>query len=183
MRGWYRDAADNPPPPPPLCVYPWKPLQWSVQISTPTSRRWGDLFPLMCPPSLLIIKSQGKEDISEEVLQLRLHRSGGPSVIRAKHLRLGLCAAKREEHPNLGKWEKGFTIIQAAFRRGELMVTCASPTVLIIPKGGGTNFRVIGLVEVLWKAISGIINYRVSSSSHFYDDIYGFCAVIGMGTA
>ena len=49
--------------------------------------------------------------------------------------------------------------------------------------GGGTDFIGIGLVEVLWKAVSGIINFRISSSIQFRDALYGFCAGIGMGTA
>ena len=49
---------------------------------------------------------------------------------------------------------------------------------VMIPKGGGTNFQVIGLVGVLWKAISGIINFRLSSSIHFYEVFCGFFAGI-----
>ena len=54
---------------------------------------------------------------------------------------------------------------------------------VIIPKGGGTDFRGIGLVEVLWKAISGIIYCQISSSIQFHDALHGFCAGRGTGTA
>ena len=47
----------------------------------------------------------------------------------------------------------------------------------------GTNFRVIGLVEILWKAISGIINRRLLSSVQFHNPLRGFRAWRGMGTA
>ena len=57
---------------------------------------------------------------------------------------------------------------------------CVWQTVVMIPKGGGNDFRGIVLVEVLWKAISGIINQRISSSIQFHDDLHGFCA--GRGT-
>ena len=50
----------------------------------------------------------------------------------------------------------------------------------MIPKGGGNNFRGIGLVEVLWKAISGIINHRILPSIQFHDALHGFFA--GRGT-
>ena len=53
----------------------------------------------------------------------------------------------------------------------------------MIPKGGGTDFLRIGLVEVLWKAISGIINRQLLSSIQFHDALRGFCAGKGMGTA
>ena len=51
------------------------------------------------------------------------------------------------------------------------------------PKGGGNDFRGIGLMEVLWKAISGIINRRLSSSIQFHDALHGFCAGRVTGTA
>ena len=69
--------------------------------------------------------------------------------MRAKHLRLWLCVAKQEEHPDPGNWEKVVVIIHAAFRGGELAAPYACQTELIIPKGGGTDFREIRLVEVL----------------------------------
>ena len=48
---------------------------------------------------------------------------------------------------------------------------------------GGTYFRGIGLVKVLWKAIYGIINLRISSSIEFHDDLHKFCARRGTYTA
>ena len=54
--------------------------------------------------------------------------------------------------------------------------------VVMIPKGGGTDFRGIGLVKVLWKAIYGIINRLISSSIQFHDALHGFQVVIGKGT-
>ena len=38
-------------------------------------------------------------------------------------------------------------------------------------------------MEVLWKAISEIINRRISYSIQFHDALYGFCAGRGTGTA
>ena len=55
--------------------------------------------------------------------------------------------------------------------------------VVMIPKRVGTNFRGIGLVEVLWKAISGIINRRILSSIQFHNALYGFLVGRGTGTA
>ena len=55
--------------------------------------------------------------------------------------------------------------------------------VVMISKGGGTDFRRIFLVEVLWKAISGIINFRILSSIQFYDALHGFHLGRVTGTA
>ena len=53
----------------------------------------------------------------------------------------------------------------------------------MIPKGGGINFRGVGLVEVLRKEISGITNFRLLSSIQFHDTLHGFCAGRGSRTA
>ena len=52
----------------------------------------------------------------------------------------------------------------------------------MIPKLVGTDFRGIGMVEVLWKAIYGIINFWISSSIQFHDSLHGFCAGRGIVT-
>ena len=53
----------------------------------------------------------------------------------------------------------------------------------MIPKGGGTDFRGIGLVEVLWKEISSIINIQISSSIQFHDALHGFLMGIVTGNS
>ena len=54
--------------------------------------------------------------------------------------------------------------------------------VVMVRKWVGTNFQGFGLVEVLCKAISVIINCRLSSSIQFHDVLCGFCARRGTGT-
>ena len=56
------------------------------------------------------------------------------------------------------------------------MAPCACQTVWMIPNGGVTDFLGIGLVEVLWKAISGIINIRLLYSIQLHDVLHDFCA-------
>ena len=53
----------------------------------------------------------------------------------------------------------------------------------MIPKGGGTDFRGIGMVEVLWKAISVIINCQILSSIQYHDALHFFSAGTGTGSA
>ena len=116
------------------------------------------------------------------VLRLRLHCPVGPSGMRAEHLKMRFRAATRTEDPDPGNWENVVSVIQAYFRGVELTVLCEWYTVVVIPKGKGTNFRGIGLVEVLWKSISGIINFRILSSIQFHDAVHGFHAGRGTGT-
>ena len=178
MQGWYRYAADRPP----LEHMSLETLLTEREelynhIPTP-----GRLITIKVAPFFIDNNILVEEDVSKTVMWLRLHRAGGPSVMRDKHLRLWICAAKWKEHLNQGNWEKVVAIIQAGFRGGELAAPCTLQMVVMIPKGGGTDFRGIGLVKVLWKAIYGIINRLISSSIQFHDALHGFQVVIGKGT-
>ena len=64
----------------------------------------------------------------------------------------------------------------------QLAEDCTYQIIMIIPKGCG-DFRGIGLVEVLWKTVLGIINFRIASSIALNQIIHGLRAVWGMGTA
>ena len=124
----------------------------------------------------------GEEEISKAVLWLQLHRARGPYGMRAEYLRMWLCTEMQEEDPDLGNWENVASIIQEDFRGVELLAACGWKIVVMISKGVCTNFRVIGLAEVLWKAISGFINLQISSSIQFHDALHGFHVGRGTGT-
>ena len=172
MGGWYRDLANRPPPP--ACV----------SLETLTAER-VELCAHVPPAGLPIPKEvasfpvddniPGQEEIAKAVLQLRLHRAGGPSTMRAEHLRMWIYTATREEDFDPINRENVATIINAALRGVEHVTSCACQTVVVIPKGGGTDFRGIGRVEVLWKAITGIINRRILSYIQFHDTIHLLC--------
>ena len=51
--------------------------------------------------------------------------------------------------------------------------------VVLIPKGGG-NYRVIGLVEVVWKAVAVVLNCHFTASITYHDSFCGFR--VGRGT-
>ena len=51
------------------------------------------------------------------------------------------------------------------------------------PQGGGTYLQGIGLVEILLKAITGIINRQLLSSISFNDFMHSFCVVRGVGNS
>ena len=111
-----------------------------------------------------------EDEIAEAVTKLRRDRSGGPSRIRAEHLKGWLAAAKRgglaeekgeekteaeEEGEEL--WGKVVEMTQTAFREGKLAEESTLQTVVLIPKGKG-EFRGIGLVEVTWKVVAVILH-------------------------
>ena len=54
---------------------------------------------------------------------------------------------------------------------------------MLIPKGGGKDFIDIGLVEVLWKATTSIINLRMTAAIRYHITLHGFRTGYGKGTA
>ena len=74
-----------------------------------------------------------------------------------------LAAAQEEEKPDPSRWWISVKIIQLEFDIGELALDCTWNTIILLPKGGG-EYHVIGLVEVLWKVISIIIDRRLEES-------------------
>ena len=102
-----------------------------------------------------------EDEVEEAVKKLRQNRSGGPSGIRAEHVKGWLAAARiggmaeeqgkkktatEEEGEDL--WGKVVELTQTAFRDGNLEEEATWQTVVMIPKGKG-GFRGIGLVEVI----------------------------------
>ena len=103
------------------------------------------------------------EEISWAVRSICQNRSGGPSGMRAEHLRQWLIAATRDNSPDATNCLKVFTIVQAAFRDGILAEDFMWKTVVLLTKGKG-GFRGIGLVEVLWKAVASLLNRQFTAA-------------------
>ena len=64
-----------------------------------------------------------------------------------------------------------------------MVKACACKTVVLVSKGGGKDFRGIGLVEVMWKDTTGILNRQLTAVNTYHNILHGFNAVRGMGTA
>ena len=47
-------------------------------------------------------------------------------------------------------------------------------TVVLIPKGLSIYFRLIGLVEVLWKKVTSLLNRRLTTAIKLHDVLRGF---------
>ena len=72
--------------------------------------------------------------------------------------------------------------MQAEFRDGTLSNDSTWKTVVLIPKVEGGDLWGIGLVEVLWKTVTGLLNRRFTSAIRFYDVFHGFRAGCGTRT-
>ena len=63
-------------------------------------------------------------------------------------------------------------MIHAAFRKGHLAEECTWQTVILISKGK-RNYRGIGILEVLWKTVTGILNCLIMAAIQFHDNLHG----------
>ena len=61
------------------------------------------------------------------------------------------------EPTEAAKWEMVVDLIQTEFREGKLVEEATWQAVVLVPKGK-KDYRVIGLVEVMWKAVAEILN-------------------------
>ena len=80
------------------------------------------------------------------------------------------------------KWEMSVELTHTEFREGELAEEAAWKAVVLIPKGRG-DYRGIGIVEVMWKAVTVILNCHFAASITYYNSLHRFLAVRGMGAA
>ena len=53
---------------------------------------------------------------------------------------------------------------------------------VLIPKGKRYYCGIV-IVEVMWKVVAAILNFRLTASITFHDFLHGFRAGFGMGTA
>ena len=107
MCGWYKDAANRPPV---RAYIPGDPDGGTCRAlcHVPPS---GRNIPIKVVPFPVYDNIPGEEDIAEAVTQIWLHRAGIPLGMKAKHLRMWLRAAKREEKSTPGSWDKFIAII------------------------------------------------------------------------
>ena len=90
--------------------------------------------------------------------------------------------ATRKKNPYQGNWNRVVDLIQTCFRERRVPTQMSWSTVVLLPKGNG-NYRGIGLLEISWKVIESIINWRIASKVEFHNALHGFRARRGTGTA
>ena len=71
--------------------------------------------------------------------------------------------------------------MQTAFQDGALAEECTKNTVVVITKDKG-DLRGIGLIEVLWKAITIILKHRLTAAISFHATLHGFWSEKGTDT-
>ena len=68
-----------------------------------------------------------------------------------------------------------------AFRDSTLLTECIHKNIILLPKGNG-EFRVIGIIEVIWNTASGMINLHIWAKIIYHDVLHSLWAGRGMGT-
>ena len=71
--------------------------------------------------------------------------------------------------------------MQMGFRDGVLEEEATCQAVVLLPKGG-SNYSGIGIVEVVWKAVTVILNFCFAASIAYHRSLHGFWSVRGTGT-
>ena len=102
--------------------------------------------------------------------------------MKAEHLNIWLMDATREKYSDTEKCDKLASITKVAFQYGYILEALTWTTMVLIPKGGGEYIR-IGLVEVIWKVFTSIVNSRLRSTIILQDALHGFRQGRGTGTA
>ena len=87
-----------------------------------------------------------------------------------------------ETHPEAEaeNWTMVVDLIQLAFREGKLAEEATWKAVVLVTKGK-IDYRGIGLVEVMWKLVAEILNFRITASITYHDFLHGFRTGRGTG--
>ena len=94
--------------------------------------------------------------------------------MRPEHLYQWFHEAKRDDTTDTTNWQKVVSIVQSEIRDGMLSEESTWQIVVLIPKGARKYFRGIGLVKVLWKAVTSLLNQRLTEAIKFHEVMHGF---------
>ena len=87
----------------------------------------------------------------------------------------------RGEERDPTKWERVVNLVQTAFWGGVLEEEETWQAVVLIPEWGG-DYRGIGIVFMVWKAVAVILNWCFTASIGYPDSLHGFQTGYGTGT-
>ena len=154
---WYREAKEHQVPPTSEQLDQTSTLREDLYRHRPPE---DESITILVQP--VSIKDGPPEvgNIAAAVRTLRSIRSGGPSGMKAEHLKAWLQAATREKYPDTETWVKVVSFVQVAFWEGYTPKALMWTTTILIPKGKG-EYRCIELVETIWKVCTSIINSRL----------------------
>jgi hypothetical protein len=182
LQRWYKHSGDRPP----------RPTRTDLNN---TSNEYRTLYQTTQPPGEPFTTHidtpfpvdddiPTEQEIADAIRNLKNGKAPGHSGIRAEHLKELLRQAKKEEATDDDRkgWEQICKTIQEIFATGAIPTEMTWSILVLIPKASGGT-RGIGLLEVMWKVCSAIINKRLQQSITFHEALHGFCKEHGTGTA
>ena len=111
LKGWYKDAVNRAPPPARATLERITAERFDLYSYVPSP---GENTPVTVKPVKVDDSVPTEDEIEDAVKKLRRNRSGGPSGMRAEHLKGWLTASKRgkrvaekEEEKTEGEEEEG----------------------------------------------------------------------------
>jgi hypothetical protein len=110
------------------------------------------------------------KDIRAPVGRLHGRKSPGTSV---EDLKEWWDTAWRDKDHDTKEWENFVELVQHIFETGNLPLELNWSVLVAIPKGDG-GFREIGLVEIIWKLISSIIDSKLNHKTILDPALHGF---------
>ena len=125
-------------------------------------------------------------EIRTAVRQLKSPRAPGPSKLTAAHLKEWLRdaeEAERQERPIPEEWMTLSRAVTHIWETGAIPQEMAWGILILLPKAVEGQFRGIGLLEIVWKLVSRVLDTRIKTAIDFHDCLHGFRAKRGTGTA
>ena len=181
---WYRSVTGRPPPP------AREDMETTAETFEQLYRREDPVLEFTIPDVLR--RQVGTDDSIPTTMEIlehakRLHNKKAPGLsgMRAEDIK-GWAKTFEETDPPLRHglpFSKLVDLIQHAFEHGALPKQAYVSILVLIPKANNMEFRGIGLLEVIWKLISSIIDSRLRKGIDFQPEIHGFRQGYGTGTA
>ena len=197
MRGWYRAAVDHAPPPARFTLEQITANCVELYRAVPPPLPPGENTPTSVMPAHVYDYVPTEEEVEWVVRRLKGNSLGGLYRMYVNHLREWLRehqvaeAVAEERGPAKGgeegaereksKWELVVELAQTAFRDRVLAEEATWKAVVLIMKEGDEH-RGIGLVELMWKEVAVIINFRCTASITYHNYLHGFRMGHGTGT-
>jgi hypothetical protein len=139
----------------------------------------GEDLPIHVEPFPIPDTIPDEDEIGGAIMRLKNGKSPGATGMRAEDLKRWYTNREGQPEP----WEKLVSIIQTTFHTGEIPFVIPHCILALIPKSDSSQMRGIGLMEIIWKTITKIMNDRINENVKFHDGLHGCVPGRGTGTA
>lgn len=176
---WYQKITGRQPPP-------------AREALNETSDTYEELYRQSHPPGDPLPTPTGihinvrddppsENETIQHIRRLRNDKAPGASGLRAEDLKRWVA-----QHETEGGDKRPFQLLMELIRAaygGDIPQALNLAILVLIPKPNTKEYRGIGLLEVIWKLLSSIVDGRLKETVEFDDAIHGFRSKRGTGTA